>query len=285
MSTLSITAGGASPDKSDNTALIQTVIDTAQAGDTVWVPPGSFAVSALPGLRARSSVNMQIDGQLVAVPNQERNFSVLALLGVEHVAVVGHGSIMGERAAADATIPESTHGHGLSVVNSSDITISGIHVANCKGDGFYIENATDLLLTQTTITNSKRNALSIINGQRMRIVNNTFQFTNGPAPMPCAGIDIEPDPPPALQTLLDITITGNRFVRNKGAGVYCAFDGTAVQRRIFIVDNYFEQHYPDGFGPPIRGKPVKPLANLLYATMRWCPGYDYWAYPREYTIS
>lgn len=282
MTTLDVTTFGAKADGSDATSAIQAALNSAAAGDTVWVPPaGTFMINPLVSLKPKSNTTFRADGTLMAYKDHEIVSQLILADGLNGFTATGTGKLVGNRDSADAAIPEQTHGHGIRAVNCSNLTITGLTAAVCKGDGFYFENCTDALLEDAVSTGNKRNAASIICGTRILVTRSTFAWTDGPSPMPCAGIDIEPDH--QTQELLDIRITNNTFTGNKGCGVYCAFDENEVHRRIYVVNNIMDQHYKSG-GPPIRGKNDQ-LGWALYSACRWIPGYDWWCFPKEYTRS
>lgn len=280
---IDITTAGASPEIADNAAIIQSIFDSAKPGDVVYVPrvSGIFFVDAQKSVRPKSGTSLQVDGVLRATPNNVDVSSVVRIEDVEDVSVFGTGSIVGERGAGDAGVPELSHGHGIDVRRSKRISITQVRTSGCKGDGVYLEGNVDVVVEGISSTGNKRNAISLISGVRNKISNSLLGFTDGPAPMPNAGLDIEPDHQD--QVLYDITVSGNKFVKNKGAGIYRAFDDNDSHSRIFVTGNDFDQHFKDGVGPPVRGHDPW-LAWLGYALFRWVPGYDWWWFKREFTV-
>lgn len=279
---IDIVAYGASPDKPDNTDFIQKALDDAKAGDTVYVPSGVFLVDAVRSLLPRSGTKLAIDGTLRAIPNDKVISVVVNLSSVSNVVVSGSGQIVGEKAGHFGMGP-NRGGMCLAVFSSSNVRLGGgLTLREGFADGIYVQDAKNLTVDGVNCVGNARNGLSIISAEKMIVTNSLFTLTSSEAPMPQAGIDIEPDTP--AQSLLDISISGNRFVRNRGAGCYIAFSPAPNRARIFVVDNQFDQHYKDGSGPPIGGR-NSVLANLLYACCRWIPGYDYWSFPSEFTQS
>jgi hypothetical protein len=276
---LDITHYGASPELPDNYGAIQAVLDLAQPRDTVFVPPGAvFKLNTDGWLRPKSGTAIALEGTLKGLPNGARNNRIFQIEGIEDFTLSGSGSVIGDRSINDHA-PENTNGYGVAVFNSKNVTVSGISAHGFAGDGFYVQGSKNVSILNVLSDNNKRNGLSIIAVETMRVAGSTFSNSNGPSPMPQAGIDIEPDL--ANQNLLDINITTNRFIRNKGAGCYIAFEPSATRRRVFVVNNTFDQHYKDGSGPCIGGRNTM-LANFLYAVCRWVPGYDWWGFPREF---
>jgi parallel beta-helix repeat protein len=280
MTTLNIVDFGASPDLPDNTAIIQVAInDAGLQGDTVYVPSGVFKVDPVRSLLMRSGVVLKIDGTLQALAGApDKPNALVNLNGVSDISISGLGTVFGERAAH---APGNRAGFCIAAVGSSNITISGLTLRNAWADGIYLQDNKNVTVDGVTCANNGRNGMSIISAETLVVKNSIFAATNSESPMPQAGIDIEPDLP--SQSLLNISISGNHFIKNRGAGCYLAFTPQPNRARIFVTANEFEQHYKDGSGPPIGGRNT-PLANFLYATCRWVPTYDWWYFPTSFTL-
>lgn len=283
MAILDITSFGASPSQADCTANIQAALDAANAGDTVLVPQasGPFKVNALTFLRPKSGTILTIDGILSGLPNDQDSSRIVLLQDVEDITVNGKGVIVGDRSVHDEK-PELSQALGVAVFNSKRIKISGVTARGCAGDGFYIQDSTDVSVIGVVSDGNKRNGLSIISGENIAVINSVFSNQHGPSPLPQSGIDIEPDV--ASQSLINITVINNSFVKNKGAGCYIAFDPAANRHGVHVINNNFDQHYKDGSGPPTGGINTL-LCDACYAALRWIPGYDYWFWPTSYEIA
>jgi hypothetical protein len=287
MSTLDVTNYGASPSNSDNTVMIQVALDAAQPGDTVRVPAGDFWIDGTKSVLPRTGTTFQIDGNLKVIPSAAQQPIAVLLRNVSSVTVTGAGKVIGDRYSALKPSPQSgigRHGYGIAVFEgSSNINIMGLELREHYADGLYVQGATNTNIKYNHCLDNARNGLSIIAAQKLIVTGNVFGNTHSESPYPQAGIDIEPDLP--TQVLLDVSISGNSFTRNKGAGVYIGFPGGATNRaRVFVVNNDYDQHYKDGSGPKIGGRNT-PLGNFLYAAFRWVPGYDWWAFPSDFTLS
>lgn len=283
MTSFNIAAFGASSALSDNTDAIQGALDAAMPGDIVVVPQGEFSVDAVRHLLVRSGTTLQIDGIIRALPNASANYVVVLLMSVHDVTITGRGKIAGDRNEHKGTPEQGMAGFCLEVLNSSNVKINGwLGLTDAWGDGLYIQDSRNIEVSNIICYNNSRNGMSIIGAVGLSVTGCTFELTGSVAPYPQAGIDIEPDRPD--QALIDIWIANNRFARNKGPGCYIAFEEAANRTRVHVINNVFDQHYHDGSGPPIGGRNTW-LANLLYSTLRWMPGYDYWAFPRSFTLS
>ena len=279
---IDITAFGASPNNPDDTDHIQTALDSANPGDTVLVPAGTFKVNPLRSVKPKSGTILKIDGTLKAIGVDKWDSIVVNVRDVSDVSILGPGKIIGERYENRAP-PPGRHGNCLQVFNSSRIKVGGnLILGQGQADGLYVEDVKDMTVDGVQCVDNARNGMSIISAERLMVTNSLFTMTHSESPMPQCGIDIEPDPIPSL-SLIGITITGNRFVKNAGAGVYIAFQPAANRRSVRVVNNYFDQHYYDGSGPCIGGR-NSPTANLCYASCRWIPGYDWWFFPTEFSL-
>lgn len=279
MSVLNITTRGASPASPDNADVINSVIASAQPGDTVWVPPGTFMARGN-ALRCRTGVNLQIDGWLRSVPSAVQPYRLLSLEGLSdiHINSTTGGGLIGEREGH--TAPEDCQSHNLAIYNSNRIVVTGITSNNARGDNFYLEGVTNTTVQHCVARNAERSNMSIIDADTLNVLDNLFAGATGPAPMPNAGIDIEPDL--ATQRLRNILITRNVFSKNKGTGIYWAVGRTQNISNVQVIGNTYDQHYPDGSGPPTKGYNTT-FAYFLY-NFRFLPGYDYWAWPTSWTV-
>ncbi len=281
MTIVNITDHGAVSGATDNTDAIQNSLNMATPGDRVVIPTGDFLVDPLRSVFPRSGTTVQIIGTLRAIPVEKWDSAVVCLKGVSGVNVTGPGIIIGERAGNRSGGP-GRHGSCLDIRDSQDITVNGgLVLKEGQGDGLYVQDCKNVVVDHVSCLENARNGLSIIGVEKMSVTNSIFGFTHSESPMPQAGIDIEPDLP--TQAILDLTITGNQFIKNKGAGCYVAFQPGANRARVSIINNTFDQHFKDGSGPCMGGINTV-LGNLAYATCRWIPGYDWWFYKRDYTL-
>jgi hypothetical protein len=284
MKNIYVTDCGAVPETGDCTDSIQKALDAATPGDTVIVPAvGTFMVDALRGVLPRSGTVLDIQGRLKALPNDQTDSAVVNVRDVSDVTVKGSGSIIGERYEHLVPGQLGRHGTCLQIFNSSNIKAGyGLTCAKGWGDGIYVQDSKDVTVDGAICTDNSRNGMSIISAEKMLVTRSVFSLTHSVSPMPQAGIDIEPDLP--QQSLINIVITGNQFLKNKGAGVYLAFAPSANRRQVHVINNAYDQHYKDGSGPRIGGRNT-PLCNFLFAACRWVPGYDYWGFPISFDLS
>ncbi len=284
----SIVDHGASPSNPDNTLAIQAALD---AGGTVVVPPGVFMVNPEISLMVHSNTTLNIEGTIKARPTASPGYAMVLLQSVQNITINGPGRIVGERHEHLAGPPGpggiqggyARFGFALEVLLSSNVIIgNGLVLSEAWADGLYLDEAKDVRVNGVHLLDNCRNGLSIISGENISVTNSTFEGTNSEFPQPQAGIDIEPNNDQPWRNLININISGNRFVKNKGSGVCIAFDVFANRHGISVIGNDFDQHYKDGSGKPVSGRETW-LPKLVFAVGRWIPGYDYWFYPTEFT--
>lgn len=283
MTILNVLDYGVSQNSPDNTDNFQRALDATKDGDTVLVPPCDrpYLMNALRGLRPKSSTSIIINGTIKSLPNDQDHSTIFLTQGQIGVSFSGTGALIGDRSIQDAA-PEISHAFGIAVFDSSNVSITDLRIFGCAGDGVYLQGNKDVIVNNVLSSGHKRNGISVISGENYRITNNVLSMMNGPKPLPGCGIDLEPDLP--SQGLVNVYVTQNKFIKNKGAGCYVAFSPAANRRNVHVVNNYFDQHYKDGSGPPMGGLNT-PLCNFFYATCRALPGYDYWFWPTSYDLA
>jgi hypothetical protein len=295
MSTINVTSYGASPSSTDNTVAIQAALDAAQPGDTVLVPQiGDFWIDATRNLGGalqgalvpHSKTTFQIDGNLKVIPSTSQFPIAIVLRNVTEVTIFGAGKIIGDRYSPLKPNPltgSGRHGYGIAVFEGTkDYSIMGLELREHYADGLYIQGGENGAVKYNKSIDNARNAFSLITAINLKSTGNVWGGTHSESPYPQAGIDIEPDLP-AQQPLLNISITGDTFVKNKGAGVYMAATPDATHGKITVAGNVMDQHYRDGSGPPIRGYGDR-FGWFLYNFRSIWLGYDYPGFLHEFSI-
>lgn len=209
----------------DDTATIQAAIDTANAdgGGVVLVPRSatSYKVNALTSLVLKSNVTLWIEpgATIEAITNNAEAYNIIKCSDATDIAVLGGGTIKGDRATHTGTTGES--GHGIAFFGATRFRIEGLTIKDCWGDGIYIKNHSDGTtpskdgrIVGNTCDNNRRQGCSIIALHRGYIAGNSFINTNGTAPQ--AGLDLEPN---TGRTNKHLAVIGNLCRNNTGAGI------------------------------------------------------------------
>lgn len=233
--TVDVRSKGARGDgRTDDTAAFQAAVDALPAsGGTVLVPAGTYAIDAVRRIVLRSRMRLQLapDAVLTALPNGERQSSVLFLEKVADVEISG-GRIVGERDRH--LVPTGEWGHGIRMRGASRVTVRDIRISNCWGDGICIGGADeqqrtpseDIVIAGVTCSGNRRQGLSIGRTRMVRVYDSEFSDTAGTAPQ--FGIDIEPDRPGDAE---DVRIENCVLRNNRGGGIqiYRRVSGVAIK--------------------------------------------------------
>ena len=228
------TMGARGDGSTDDTAAFQKAVDALPAGGgTVLVPAGDYLIDPVRSIRLRSRMCLQLapDAVLRAIPNGERQAAVLYLEKIADVEISG-GQIVGER---DRHLVQTGEwGHGIRFRGASRVTVRGVRISNCWGDGICMGGADehqrtpseDVVIVGVTCTGNRRQGLSIGRTRMVRVYDSEFSDTAGTAPQ--FGIDIEPDRPGDAQ---DVRIENCIVRNNKGGGiqVYRRVNGVVIQ--------------------------------------------------------
>lgn len=207
-------AGADGSDTKDDTAAIQNALNEY---DSVYIPDGIYYINVNESLKLNSNqtLTMGSGALLTALPTDCCNYSVIDISGISGVTVTG-GQIIGERAIHQGT--DGEWGMGILIENGAkNITVSGVTVSNCWGDGIYLGGTpavSDIRIDGVTCDNNRRQGMSITNATQVTVTNSVFQKTHGTAPE--AGIDIEPNDGETTQY---ITISNTQVVGNAGSGL------------------------------------------------------------------
>jgi parallel beta-helix repeat protein len=194
----------------DSTADLQVLLNAGKQ-----IPKGTYYDDATVGIRPKSGTTLDLEGvELRAIPQVSSSYHIVLLKDVRDVTIKG-GRIIGERSEHKGTGGE--FGYGVRMAGSSaNITLDGIYIANCWGDGVLISGVTQVVDSPTvkncTITNNRRQGISVGSCRNIKITGNTITHTGGTPPQ-CA-IDVEPW---IGETVRGVTITGNTLTDNAGS--------------------------------------------------------------------
>jgi polygalacturonase len=228
------TMGARGDGRTDDTAAFQKAVDALPAaGGTVVVPGGNYLIDAVRSIRLRSRMALQLapDAVLAAIPNGERQSTVIFMEKISDIEISG-GRIVGERDRHLVTTGE--WGHGIRFRGASRVTVRDVHISNCWGDGICMGGAdehqrtpsVDVVIVGVTCKGNRRQGLSIGRTRMVRVYDSEFSDTAGTAPQ--FGIDIEPDRPGDCQ---DVRVENCLVRNNKGGGIqiYRRVNGVVIQ--------------------------------------------------------
>ncbi len=197
--------------------------------DCLYIPAGDYWINAASGgliLTDNQTLILDPDAKLHAIGNDSTNSSVIWAFGRDNITISG-GQIIGER--MEHVGSDGEWGHGISISGCTNVTITGVDISQCWGDGIYLGlydgwdangNRKQFYSSGVTIVNcnlhdNRRNNLSITDADTVTIDNCRFVHANGTDPQ--FGIDIEPNT--QNHACKNITILNSTFTENRMASM------------------------------------------------------------------
>jgi parallel beta-helix repeat protein len=215
----------------DSTKALQAYLDGGKP-----IPKGGYWVDATVGLKPKSGVTLDLNGvELHAIPTDKAHYSIIMIKDRVDVIIRG-GRIFGERRQHKGVGGE--FGYGIRVMgNSQRITIDGVYIADCWGDGILISGGTTAVVdTPTvkncTIYNNRRQGISVGSCKNLKITGCKITNTRGTPPS-CA-IDIEPW---TGETVHGVTVIGNTLTDNDGSAVVLSAARGKILAPVRVRDN------------------------------------------------
>jgi hypothetical protein len=171
----------------DSTVAIQTAINLANTngGGTVLIPPGNYLVDAVAtvtidaqvwnyALLAKTNVTLQLIGNINLKGNNFDRYSVILANNINSFNVEGNGTITGDKLTH--TVITGEFGHGIAVRGSSNISVSGITITNCWGDGMYTSIANsirsqNIVVRDCSFLYNRRHNVTVIEGSNILVSN------------------------------------------------------------------------------------------------------------------
>lgn len=215
----------------DDTAAIQSAIDSSSAGTILYFPPGTYAITAqilinksftIAGAGAASVLKFK-DGFTVPTPTTileiKPTTASFENVYVENMTFDGNVSHTTQSGQWNPGIEVS----GSSAYNVGKVWIRGVRVKDVRGDGItvralwpYSSVPTDISITDNYIENwdTERQGVAIIAGSRVTISNNHFFNYSGNY----YAIDVEPNGNTG-ENVTDVQISNNVMSSKHGIGL------------------------------------------------------------------
>lgn len=230
----------------DDTVSVQRALDALDGNAPVlYFPAGNYLVSA--DLVVPSNVTLRGQGQasmITRAPNALEHYAVLDMTLCTNV-LLENLCIQGDKGGHTGTTGE--WGMGIKLGSSYDITIRGVKVTHCWGDGIYVGNSDEddmcgnITIENCYISQNRRNNISVIWVDGLRIVNCDILAVDGTAPQ--AGIDFEPNE--THENINNTIVSGCRFNGNAGCDILIADGSSGHYFDITVTDCEFKS--PAGF--------------------------------------
>jgi len=210
-------------DAGDSTKILQAALDSK-------VP--KLIVDAMPSPWITNSLFVHDNQEIVFEKNcvlqakrggfRGTNDSLLNVIIKKNVKISGEGAVlrMWIKDYQSSDYVKAEWRHGISIISSENVTITGVTVTDTGGDGIYIGDqrghgpCKNIHIANVTCDNNHRQGISVINVEKLLIEKTVMRNTRGTNPE--AGIDFEPDRPD--QRLVDIVMRDCVTENNAGAG-------------------------------------------------------------------
>lgn len=222
----------------DDTASVQSAINSLPSGGVVYVPRGTYSITSISqkngiAISGESSSNTTIlqrnaasgGGSALIVADSGSTSTQLSGLEIRNITIRGLSDVYGYY----------EFGHLVSWSGVSASRITNVSFVGSQGDGLYLgSNLTgDIERHNSQITvsncvfdgiaNQNRNAISIIDGQSIVVNGNMFINYSHPTNAPGA-IDIEPNGTAGAYVIVkNIIVSNNSFYGTKGNACISAF--------------------------------------------------------------
>lgn len=228
-STVVLTSFGSAGQGADDTGVLQAALNTtAGRSQTLEIPAGNYNIRPL-YFPANSSVIIDPGVLIQSVSGYRETDQLLNISGVQNVSIQGTVGQSGFRMLKNQYTDGGEYRHCMTIVNASNVTVSGIFCNDSGGDGAYIAgSSSNITLTNDTFDNNSRNGLAIISVNGLLVDGCTFSNTagnpnGGSAPNgPWDGIDIEPNQ--SSDVLQNIVLKNSSVTGNSGNGLVFAIE-------------------------------------------------------------
>lgn len=199
----------------------------------VFIEPGDYNLEVNKYsdklLALNSHTTLVLDGTLHVSGGNYPRYGIIAIIDASDVTIKGSGKIVGDKEihiyTPEVPDPESKrglnssheYGHGIEVVRSEDISISGITITNCIGDGVFIEGDDGIICHNLVINHCRRQGIAVVDGKNIEIHDcNVFDIMG--VNKAGFGIDIEPR---GGQSVANVKIS-KCYIYNCNGGISCA---------------------------------------------------------------
>lgn len=199
----------------DDTSAIQAALDT---GNNVWIPDGTYPINAQSGLSPydHQKIYLSPNAFLRVISSEDEYYQVFRLEDKEGIIIEG-GTILGDRHSHIGLNGE--WGMGISISGCRDITIQGVTIKDCWGDGIYINSteknhySQNIQIINCICDGNRRQGLSVVACRGALIMDCVFRNTGGTEPQ--CGLDLEAN---EGHVVSDVLVTRCTAYGNLGSG-------------------------------------------------------------------
>ena len=197
----------------DNALKDVLALSDSMVNNKIYIGEGIYQVTSYKNrescLSIYSNTEIIIDGVINLTPNGHRCYNVIEVAGKD-VSIKGKGTIVGDKETHTGDSGE--WGMGINILNSENVTVSGLNIKSCWGDCVYIGgNSKNVTISDCFLDDSRRQGVSITSGDDIVIKNCTITNIKGTSPE--YAIDIEPN---KNETIGNVVIDGCKIFNCRG---------------------------------------------------------------------
>ncbi len=197
----------------DNALKDVLALSDSSVNNRIYIGEGNYQVTAYKNrescLSIYSNTEIIIDGLINLTPNGHRSYNVIEVAGKD-VSIKGKGTIVGDKETHTGDSGE--WGMGINILNSENVSVSGLTIKSCWGDCVYIGcNSKEVIVSGCELDNGRRQGISITSGDDIEIKNCTITNIKGTSPE--YAIDIEPN---RNETVGNVVIDGCKIYNCRG---------------------------------------------------------------------
>ena len=175
------------------------------------------------GLVLKSNTRLSISSHIKIQGNNLPHYAIVYISEANNIIIKG-GQLEGDVGGHTYREGNSSQwGFGLAIITSSNITVSGVHISKCIGDGIYIgggkgvigefTNACKSIIIQDVVSeDNRRQGISITYADNVIVKNSIFKDTGKTEFVrPGCGMDIEPN---IGQSVRNVIVDNCKFLNN-----------------------------------------------------------------------
>lgn len=190
-------------------------LSDSKVKNDIYIASGEYQVTAYKNgetcLEICDNTNVTFNGEIFLTPNAHRSYNIVEVKGKD-IEIHGNGRIVGDRESHTGESGE--WGMGIIVLESNNVTISGLTIKDCWGDCVYIgSNSKNVIVSDCVLDNGRRQGVSVTSGDNIVIRN--CQISNIKGTSPEYAIDLEPN---NEETVGSVLIEGC-IIRNCRGGI------------------------------------------------------------------
>ncbi|MDO4229341.1 MAG: right-handed parallel beta-helix repeat-containing protein [Capnocytophaga sp.] len=175
--------------RGDFRTFLQGVVSTY---DKVLIKNGTYEIEVLDrgGVKPKNgcTITFEPNAKIKVKPNNFEVYSVFNLSGRKDITF-WNPTLEGDKYTHKGSTGE--WGHGISLMNCSNITIHNANISKFWGDGLYFNGCSNVKIHNPILDDNRREGITIISCENVDIYNPIISNTTGTSP--AFGIDIEPN--------------------------------------------------------------------------------------------